>query len=80
MRKFVFCVHQIWFFNSFEEAFALLIREIETIKRDNLSRNNSITEKPNKTKHRPHGTGFSSIERVNSLRGMHSLPIAELSF
>lgn len=55
--------------NSFEEAFSLLIREIETIKRDNLSKNNNTNDRPTQ---RPHSTGSATIDKVQNMIGMFS--------
>ncbi|CAF0853266.1 unnamed protein product [Adineta steineri] len=46
----------------FEEAFALLIREVETIKGNTTSMTND------KAVHRPHGVGFSAVDTINNNR------------
>ncbi len=59
--------------NSFEEAFATLIREIETIKKLNVPTNIDDHAKINKPIHRPHGTGVSAIDTIDNHIGMYSL-------
>jgi len=66
--------------NSFEEAFATLIREIETIKHDNISKHINKNEKPNKTTHHPHGTGFSATDTVHTLIGVYSKNVLFIIF
>ncbi|CAF3145132.1 unnamed protein product [Rotaria sp. Silwood2] len=51
----------------FEEAFSTLIREVETIKQDDLQEVNNGIDKNNGKAHRPHGTGFSTIDAINSM-------------
>jgi hypothetical protein len=70
-KNFLFTLNII-FWNSFEEAFALLIREVETIKRDNISKHTNTNDKTSKITHRPHGTGISTVDTVNSLIGKYS--------
>ena len=47
--------------NSFEEAFSLLIREIETIRRGGEAH----------ALPRPHTVGISAIDTVNNLIGLY---------
>jgi len=48
---------------SFEEAFGLLIREIETIRRDIIAKNNNSIP----VLSHQHSVGFTSIENNNSM-------------
>jgi hypothetical protein len=54
--------------NSFEEAFSLLIREIETIRRDDIPHCHSGESH---TLPRPHSVGISAIDTVNNLIGLY---------
>ncbi len=82
-KKYIlFFIHikYYFFWNSFEEAFALLIREVETIKRDNISKHTNTNDKTSKITHRPHGTGISTVDTVNSLIGKYSKNILFIIF
>ncbi|CAF3573202.1 unnamed protein product [Rotaria sordida] len=59
----------------FEEAFALLIREIETIRRDIMTKNNhNITQdKTNQPFYHQHSVGFTSIDKKNIDNELNSI-------
>ena len=66
--------------NSFEEAFSLLIREMETIQRDDPSTTTTADGRMNKLAPRPHSTGFSTIDTINTLIGMYLSELSEPIF
>jgi hypothetical protein len=59
--------------SSFEEAFATLIREIETLKKLDLPTKIDDNAKINKPIHHPHGPGVSAIDTIDNLLGMYLL-------
>ncbi|CAF1110775.1 unnamed protein product [Adineta ricciae] len=50
----------------FEEAFAILIREIETIKQDDSSLSTSNDDKTNRALHQLHSTGISTTDTLRN--------------
>jgi len=58
---------KIFFLFSFEEAFALLIREIETIRRDVMAKNNNNNENHSQILSHQHSLPFTPIDNNNSM-------------
>ncbi|CAF1216015.1 unnamed protein product [Adineta ricciae] len=62
----------------FEEAFAILIREIETIKQDDSSLNTSNDDKTNRALHQLHSTGISTADTLRN--ALEPKPSTEIKF